>query len=181
MIYQHLKDRHIDIKLHRPVIDFETEIVTFYLYNLSGQIVGYQQYNHRGEKNNKKSGTNNKLTGKYFTYTRKDTVSVFGIESLKLTDGPVFITEGLFDAARLTERGQSAIAMLANNPPRDYGNFLAFLNRPIVAVCDNDAAGRKLAKYGDYIETTPDSKDLSDASDDYVNYLIQKYSTPVPN
>jgi len=73
----------------------------------------------------------------------------------------------------MTSLNFSALATMANDPPRDYMNFLLMLNRPIIAVCDNDKAGRKLAKFGHYIET-PET-DLSDASDDYVQYLIGKY------
>jgi len=58
---------------------------------------------------------------------------------------------------------------MANDSPKDYMNFLL----PIIAVCDNDKAGRKLVKFGHYIET-PET-DLSDASDDYIQYLMSKY------
>ena len=41
---EHLKSRHLDMTLHHPVLDEGTRTVTFFLYNLSGQLVGFQQY-----------------------------------------------------------------------------------------------------------------------------------------
>jgi hypothetical protein len=77
----------------------------------------------------------------------------------------------------MSEMGQSAIATLANNPPKDYRNWLQMLTRPVVVVCDNDDAGRKLAKFGNYVEVVPDGKDLGEAPESYVSYLIDKYSS----
>ena len=36
-------------------------------------------------------------------------------------------------------------------------------------------AGRKLAKFGNYVEVVPNGKDLGEASDNYVRYLVEKY------
>jgi DNA primase len=160
----------MNVELHRPIVDEENNIVTYLLYNLSGCIVGYQQYNPNGEKS-----VANKKHGKYYTYRKSPTIAVWGLESLYQSQGPIYLTEGIYDAARMTERGQSAIAALCNNPPKEYRNWLMMLNRTIVVVCDNDAAGRKLAKCGHYVETVPNG-DLGSSTDDYVNYLIQKYT-----
>jgi len=89
----------------------------------------------------------------------------------------VFLTEGLFDAARLTEKGQSALACLCNNPQRDLKNWLDSLARPVVVVADNDKAGKALAKFGNFCEVCPEpGSDLSDSSENYVNWLVQKYA-----
>ena len=174
-LIQHLKGRNLDLNLHYPILDFETNTVTFYLYNLSSQLVGYQQYNFQGDK----KIFNDKLSGKYYTYRNKNyqTIAVWGVESLYLNSRVIYLTEGIFDACRMTNLGQSAIATLTNDPPSDYRNWLRMLNRPVVAVCDNDAAGRKLAKFGDYVEVVPEGKDLGDAPDDYVQYLLNKYAS----
>jgi hypothetical protein len=169
---QHLITRHLNLELHRPVLDEELNIATFYCWNLSGQLVGYQQYRPEGSK----KIFNDKICGKYYTYRKLPTVVVWGVESLYQSDGVVYLTEGIFDACRMTGLGQSALASLCNNPPKDYKNWLRMLNRPIVAVCDNDVAGMKLAKFGDYVEVVPEGKDLGDAPDDYVSYLMNKYA-----
>ena len=170
---EHLRQRNLNLELHRPILDYEHNVCTFYCWNLSGQVVGYQQYNPLGDK----KIFNSKLEGKYYTYRKLPTVVVWGVESLYQSDGVVYLTEGIFDACRMTNLGQSALAMMANNPPKDYKNWLKMLNRPTVAVCDNDVAGMKLAKFGDYVEVVPKGKDLGDAPDDYVEYLLNKYST----
>jgi DNA primase len=166
----HLRKRHLDVNLHRPVLDDVERVVTFFLYNLSGQVIGYQQYRPEGEK----KPQNNPKAGKYFTYKKQPTLAVWGVESLHLTPHVVFLTEGLFDAARLTERGYSALAALSNDPTPELGNWLWCLNRRVVAVCDNDKAGKKLAKFGDQVALTVD-KDLGDSPDEVVVDLLARF------
>jgi hypothetical protein len=170
MLKTHLKQRHLDLELHRPVLDDEAGVATFYLWNLSEQLIGYQQYRPSGDKKK----CNDRVLGKYYTYKDLPTVVVWGVESLHLTPHVVFITEGVFDAARLTELGFSAIAVLGNSSGKDLSNWLALLNRKVVAVCDNDAAGRKLAAFGDVVVFTED-KDLGDSSDEFVSNLLATY------
>jgi DNA primase len=169
-VLEHLKQRHLDVDLHRPMVDEVERLATFYLYNLSGQLVGYQQYRPEGEK----KPNNNPKEGKYFTYRKQPTLAVWGVESLFLSPNVVFVCEGLFDAARLTERGFSALAVLSNNPSPDLRNWLTCLNRKVVAVCDNDAAGRKLAKFGD-VAVFCEDHDLGDSSDEFVNDLVRRF------
>jgi hypothetical protein len=169
-ILEHLKDRHVDVDLHRPVIDEVNRVSVFYLYNLSGAIIGYQQYRPDRDK----VRNNHPTEARYFTYRKQPTLAVFGVETLHLTPNVVFLTEGVFDACRLTERGYSALAALSNDPARDLSNWLSMLNRKVVAVCDNDNAGRRLAKFGDVSVFTND-KDLGEESDDYVTNLLKEY------
>jgi len=169
-LVEHLKRRHLDLELHRPMLDLENDVAAFYLWNLSGNFCGYQQYRRFGEK----KPSNNPKLGKYYTYRKQPTLAVWGVESLHLTPHVVFLTEGLFDAARLTSRGVSALAVLSNNPSPDLRNWLTCLNRKVVAVCDNDAAGRKLAKFGDVAVYT-DKKDLGDSSEEYVTNLLKEF------
>lgn len=169
-LLQHLKDRHLDVQLHRPVLDYENDLATFYLWNLSGALVGYQMYRRFGSK----KPQNNLKEGKYYTYRKQPTLALFGVESLHLTPHVVFLTEGLFDAARVTEKGFSALAVLSNDAGTDLKNFLTCLNRKVVAVCDADTAGKKLAKFGNCSVFTPE-KDLGDSSDDFVENLLATY------
>lgn len=169
-ILEHLKERHVDLNLHRPWIDEDERVAVFYLYNLSGSIIGYQQYRPDADK----MKDNHPKEGRYFTYRKQPTLAVWGVESLHLTPHVVFLTEGVFDAARLTERGYSALAVLTDNPTKDLRNWLSMLNRKVVAVCDNDKAGRRLAKFGDVAVFTED-KDLGEADDEYVTRLLETY------
>lgn len=166
---EHLRSRHLDLELHKPVLDEENGVATFYLWNLSGQLVGFQQYRQDGEKKKQNSARE----GRYFTYRSQPTHAVWGVETLHLTPDVVFLTEGVFDAARLTERGYSALAVLSNNPSKDLKQWLRALNRKVVAVCDNDenGAGRRLAKFGDVSYFTQE-KDLGDSDDSVVDDLL---------
>jgi DNA primase len=169
-VLEHLKDRHLDVNLHRPMVDEENRVATFFLYNLSGQVVGYQQYRPEGDK----KPNNNPKLGKYFTYKKQPTLAVWGVESLDLSPQVVFVCEGLFDACRLTERGFSALAVLSNNPSPDLRNWLTCLNRKVVAVCDDDDAGKRLAKFGD-VSLFCEDHDLGDSSDEFVTKVLQQF------
>jgi hypothetical protein len=161
----------MDVELHRPVLDEVERVATFYLWNLSGQLVGYQQYRPEGEK----KPNNNPREGKYYTYRKQPTVVVWGVESLHLTPHVVFLTEGVFDAARLTERGVSALAILSCNTGWDLRNWLSMLNRKVVAVCDGDKAGAQLAKFGNVSLCMLGGKDLGDADDATVDMLVREF------
>lgn len=169
-VYQHLLNRHVDFDLHRPMVDEENRVATFYLYNMTGMLCGYQQYRPDATK----SYNNHPKLGRYYTYRKQPTLALFGVESLYLNNRTVFLTEGVFDACRLTQRGYAALAVLSNDPSHELHNFLACLNRKVVAVCDNDVAGKKLAKFGD-VSVYTDDKDLGDSTDQYVEYLLKTY------
>lgn len=169
-VTEHLKSRHMDLALHRPVVDEEERVATFWLYSQTGKFVGYQQYRPDADK----SKSNHPRDSRYFTYRKQPTLSVWGVESLHLTPNVVFLTEGVFDACRFTKLGYSAVASLSNNPQSDLKNWLTMLNRKVVAVCDNDKAGKRLAKFGDQAVFTTE-KDLGDESEDFVMELVKTY------
>jgi hypothetical protein len=165
----HLRSRHCDLALHRPVVDESTRTATFFLWNLSGQLVGFQTYKPDCDK----TRNNDPREGRYFTYRSLPSLALFGVESLFLRSDVVFVTEGVFDACRLTERGFPALAVLSNNQKPELRDWLLSLNRRVVAVCDNDAAGKKLAKFGTESATMEDH-DLGDASDEAVDRLLKE-------
>lgn len=173
-VKEYLVRRHVNLELHRPVVDEGERTATFFLYNLSRQLVGYQQHRPDAGKTPQKRGPRE---ARYFTYRKQPTHGVWGLESLYLSQGPVFLTEGVFDACRLTALGQSALATCCNDPQKDLRNWLMMLQRPVVVVCDNDAAGRKLAKFGHYAEFCPkEGQDLGDCPQQWVNWLVEKYN-----
>ena len=170
---EYLQKRELDVELHNPILDDEEGTITLYFWNPSGQLVAYQQHRPNVPSCSQKLGPKE---ARYFTYRKIPTIAVWGVESLYISDGPVFLCEGVFDACRFTYRGYSALAACCNNPPKDFRNWLEFLSRPIVVVCDNDDAGRKLAKYGDYVEVVTDVKDVGEAPESYLQFLISKYT-----
>ena len=178
----HIHNRHVDTDLHRVWVDDESHVAVFPLWNLSGEMAGYQSYRPDADKVKK-----NDEYGRYYTYrglklvrNHNKTVAVWGLESWNLGN-TLFVTEGIFDAARITKLGASAVAMLSNDPSPSARNWVECVrqNRPVVAVCDPGSAGRKLAKLGCHVHTMsvpglPDA-DLGDAPLDYVKNLIECY------
>ena len=172
MLEEHLKSRHFDVNLHTAWMDHEDRSVTFPVWNLSGELVGYQRYRPDGDR----TKFNNPKEGRYYTYSVKGKRGVWGLESWRLSN-TLFITEGVFDASRLTWEGFSAICVMSNDPGKTMRNWLWTVSqsRPVVAVCDGDKAGIKLAKYGTSFQVMPDGMDMGDASDYYVEKFLRGY------
>lgn len=160
------------MKLHQVWVSENLECATFPLWNLSGKLLGYQRYRPNGLK----SLNNDPREGRYFTRVFDSNVAVWGLESWNLSN-TLFLTEGLFDAARLTARGFSAVAVFSNDLSVSAKRWLYSVksNRNVVAVCDNDKAGMKLAKYGTSYHVVEGVKDMGDASDEYVTNFLKKY------
>jgi len=173
-VLNNLYERKLNVDLHRPIIDEDSGAATFILYSLNGNILGYHQYRPFADKKN----DNNPKTSKYYTYRIKTQIPFWGAESYYINDGPIFLTEGIFDGSRLTYRGQTCFSVLCNNPSPDLKNFFKMLPRPVVAICDNNSAGMKLKKFGDYFEVVDKFNDLGDSDEEYVTYIIEKYRNP---
>ena len=170
-VEQHLKSRHLDMNLHHVWVSEELRCATFPVWNLSGQLVGYQRY--RPDSMEKK--TNDPREGRYFSRVKEGRVGVWGLESWHLSN-TLFVTEGVFDAARLTKLGYSAVALFSYEVGKTTKQWLKLCRaqRPVVAVCDNDSSGLKLKKYGHEYHVTEDG-DLGDSSEEYVRDLVSQY------
>lgn len=170
----HLVSRHMDLNVHRALLS--PEVATILMYNLSGQVVGYQRYNPSFPSAFPGDGRQDNLRDRrYYNYVTKGQIGLFGLETFNLDVPCVFITEGIFDACRLTSKGACAFAMLTNNPSTSMRNFLDSLGKPVIAICDDDQAGVKLRKCGHYYETVKGAKDLGECSDEFVEFLLSKY------
>jgi hypothetical protein len=166
MIHKHLADRHLQTNRYLLWLDEKEGIVTFPLWNLSEQLVGYQQYN----PSKPKLRLNDEMEGRYFSHITKPMLAVWGLESLDYRRDILFITEGIFDACRLHNRELPAVAVLANNPTK-LRSWLSSLGRKIIVVSDNDAAGQKLNNFGDIVLITP-GKDLGECSEEDIDKLL---------
>lgn len=171
-VLQHLATRKFDVNKHRVWIDEENRVATYPLLNTSGQMCGYQQYRPEGDK----KAFNSPREGKYYSHRNKTQHAVWGLESWRFSN-TLFVTEGVFDASRLTWVGCSAVAVLANDLDKSLTRWLWTVRRfrKIVTVCDDDKAGRKLQKFGNTFHVVEDG-DLGDASDEYVENLVKKYT-----
>lgn len=167
-LQRHLAARRVAFDLHRPVLDPVEGTATFYMWNPSGQLVGFQQYRPSAPK----SVSNDPRTGRYFTY-RGEHLAVFGVESLSFA-GPVFVVEGVFDACRFTQAGRPALAVLSNNPRPQVASWLRTLGRQLVSVTDGDRAGSLLAKVGHTSVSCPAGFDPADAPDDWFADLLAR-------
>ena len=163
----HLKERGIDVEKTRVILDEKIGDVYFFLYNLSGQMVGYQKYN----PNYKKKGQNSTHADdprlvKYFCWVGEESINrkiaVWGLETYSYTDKYIFITEGIFDIARAHEAGYPGVAVLCNDPNPQLKYWLETLPQIKIVIYDNDKAGEKLKKLGDYSFCVENGKDLND-------------------
>jgi hypothetical protein len=170
-LHEHLLQRNVDFSVH--TVHLTTNAATFMMYNLSGQLTGYQTY----RPNNVKLGQNF-VHGKYYTYKTPTCLSIFGIETLTMLHKVVFITEGIFDATPFTKRGCAALALLTNAPNTSLLNFLSCLPQKLILIADNDKGGdilRKKLKHLVAKSIKPTLKDTGDMSDDHINNLIKQF------
>lgn len=171
-LVHHLKTRHFDMQLHSAWLDHVQGVATFPLWNLSEQLVGYQQYRPSATK----TKSNHPRDSRYFTWRKNRQVGVWGLESWNLSR-TLFVTEGVFDACRLTALGYSAVATLSNDVDNSLARWMWLVRqaRSVVAVCDADVAGRKLAKIAHHSHTL-ECGDLGSATEHVVLKLVQRYS-----
>ena len=170
-IKSHLISRGLNPNTKGVYIDEESGDANFLLYNLSGQLVGYQKYNPNYPKI---SGVGR--DARYYNYVSKEgnrsMLAVWGLHVYDPQSDILFVTEGIFDAVKIHNAGYPAIAILANDPAPLRG-WLKTLNQIIIVISDNDAAGKRLNKYGDYHFTVQGAKDLGDLSQEEANEFIE--------
>ena len=171
-VAEHLNSRYLNLNLHTSWLSEENEVVVLPLWNLNGQMVGVQQYRPNGSKE-----PNNKWYGRYFTRVHTDNVAVWGLESWSLSN-TLFVCEGLFDAAKITWLGYSAIAIFTSTPGKSVLNWLKSVksSRPVVVICDSDNAGLKLAKCGHTHFHMKEYHDVGDAPLSYVRNLCRQFN-----
>jgi hypothetical protein len=184
----HLKERGVDPDKTQLIIDEESGDTFFFLYNFSGQMVGYQKYNSMYDKksqSSKKLGDPRKT--KYYNWVGDEPegkkIAVWGLESINITDKYIFITEGIFDIARAHEAGFPGVAVLCNDPNPQLGFWLKTLPQTKIVIYDNDVnkAGEKLIKLGDYAFCVPKGKDLNDLSPDDAKKFLQSCINKIEN
>lgn len=142
-MYNHLLSRGMAPESYNGIMIFE-DVVIFTLWNLSGQMVGYQQYRPGASKERK----NDPREGRYYTSLHGDKnekpIGVWGLESLSLDPHVLVIVEGIFDACQIHRLGVPCVALL-NSSYKHYKNWLTCLGRKIYKI--EDSNGSKLGPY----------------------------------
>ena len=162
-----LRELNVDLYSSVTITD---ERITFPLWNLSGQMIGYQSYRPTGPKGHSKDVLPQDM--RYFTYISKientSKIAVFGVEQLSRTcsySNVCFLVEGIFDAVPFHNLNLNCLGLLGvgDRPNKELLNHLRSLGYLLVAVCEDDKAGKNLRKYSDkslYLENGQDPGDL---------------------
>ncbi|MAG26458.1 hypothetical protein CMI47_12990 [Candidatus Pacearchaeota archaeon] len=178
-IEQHLRSRGIDLEKTNTILDKETRTAVFLLYNLSGQLIGYQRYNPKGIKG-KEASKVVPILRRYYTYvTRADNrnvaIAVWGLDTYNKLDKYLFITEGIFDANKIHNAGYPAIAILNATGDKRLRTWLRMLPQAIISISDNDPAGKMIKKLSDRMYVTPNPyKDLGEMPQNEVNSFLKQ-------
>ena len=185
-IEDHLLKRGVDPNRIHLLIDKDSNIATFLLFNLSGKVIGYQQYNPAGSKSFRQSPDGKfKDLAKYWTYVTKGErnkreIAVWGLETYDWSK-ELFVTEGIFDAAKIHNAGYAAIATLTNDPQpvKEWFRIISKQKR-LISILDNDEsnAGDALRNISLESYKTPDPyKDLGEMPQSEVNDFIESIVT----
>lgn len=169
----HLAARGLDPARYSGVFVAD-DSVTFALWNLSGQMVGYQTY--RPDRPKAHDGAPREQ--RYFTFVSRygaqtPELAVWGLETAE-AGRPLFLCEGVFDACKLHSLGLACVATLGSDP-KPLRQWLACLPQLTVAVCDGDAAGRKLAKFADQVVYLPEGQDAGDLAEHDLRVALAAY------
>lgn len=137
-LHKHLADRNLDESLYSKIwFNYDENCVTFPLWNLSGQLVGYQQYRPYAPKERE----NDPKESRYYTYHRSRVSGLrqnvmWGLESLRLRSDILVVVEGVFDACILHRIGIPSVALL-NGSSEPSEDWLYSTGRKIYKVEDN--------------------------------------------
>ncbi len=173
-MYNYLQSRRLNPYTYQGMtVDHFSQTVTFPLWNLSGEMVGFQAHKplaqgfQRGDPSD----------ARYHTIipTKSKRVTAFGVELLDPKQEVLFIAEGIFDVAPLHARKVNALAVLCNNP-KHLHRWLRSLGYTVVALVEGDRAGQRIAKLAHKAEFLPEGKDPADMPDSWFDELVEKYT-----
>lgn len=138
-------------------VDLYSEDVVFPIYHYD-KLIGYQQYNWNETK--KRSNY-----GKYYTYVSDNykSYSFWGMEYL-FGDGPLIVTEGIFDAIRAINCGYRAVALLTATPNERLIYWFNLVTSGQYKVCIKDKKGDQnfLHRISTKVVDSVDYDDLND-------------------
>jgi hypothetical protein len=149
----HLRQRGLMLEKYSDVFVSETDgVVTFLLWNLSGQLVGYQVYNPNGSKKERTNLKNMKYRTQVGSSFHQP---VWGLNTIRPETKTVFLVEGVFDAAKLHAAGFAALAIFSSAGSKQLINFLNLLPYQLVSILDNDDSKKSFSAFSDVVLVTP--------------------------
>jgi hypothetical protein len=143
------------------------------------KLIGYQRYDWRADKKR-----DNGPKGRYFTWVSEPYKKcyAYGYDNL-FGHGPLFVTEGIWDAIRVTANWFDCLALLTATPTKQTKQWLRFVasGRPIIAIADSD---KKLGTgWADHQivpnSRHPDFKDISDMPHEKAGEFLNEYSKKI--
>lgn len=163
-LVKHLLSRNYDPSRYvNQTLDTSNNVLTVYLPNLAGQLIGYQQYRPLvKEKKVHPPEVNHPKEARYYTYSPRGVNACWGLESLDYTKKDLYLVEGVFKASTLHMLGYNALALLTSNP-KPMKSWLHTLPFNLIGIGDNDKAGDgiiKIACKGFKLEKDVDEYDL---------------------
>lgn len=172
-LYERGFNEHL-LNFFNPAIDEDDGVATFYLWNLSGQLKGYQHYRPNATKEKR----NEPKSGRYYTQrpSAKEAVAIGGLETYDWT-APLFVVEGLFDAVRLWNLGWSCI-WTCGLPDPQVQHWIRNQPKPAIAILDPgvDDAMKKCFTSCCALTIKPEDynvfTDLGSSTDDEVVLLV---------
>lgn len=149
-LVKHLLSRNYDPSRYQTTwFDHDENIVVFPVYDLSGRLVGYQQY----RPNVTAKRLNHPKDARYFTYLPREVFGCWGYQTAQHSPF-VFVQEGVFDASPLHMLNMPAVTLLgATN--RHVLHNLKLQGKKTLCLADNDKAGLALAAACDYSLVLP--------------------------
>lgn len=166
---EHLQSRWFDPSRYSGVWIEPGVSMTVALWNASGQMAGYQKYQPLAPRLH-----NNDVNTRYHSWFGLHKTGVWGLETVDWQGGVLFLTEGVFDACRLHAHGLQAVAVISNDP-RHLRSWFRCLPHRLIAVCDGDSAGVKLAKYGHGSIRMPQGQDVGSLSEQQFREVFYEY------
>lgn len=181
MIREKLLERGCDLNLPGLYIDDKNNVAYFWLYNLTGEFVGYQRYNPNGRKKFTAKDYSNKLNQKYWTFLRpnlfqnRSKACLWGWQFYDHKSKIVFLVEGIFDAIKVLNAGYSNVFATLGNEPIHLKQQLILLREThtVIVVADNDKASIKLKKYGTKSYTPKNHDDLGAMSQEEASFYLK--------
>ena len=173
-LVSHLASRDYTPDSLGSILSKESGVIYFLLWNLSGQLVGFQQY----IPNAPKSG-NHPKDCRYYTYTTKvDSKSIpaiWGLHTYSLSTKRIFIVEGVFDAVKLHNIGECAIALLGNAGSKSVKQWLSLIRAEKISILDSDQSSNALKRLSNRWYVTPSPyKDLGEMPQNKVDAFIKE-------